>query len=162
MFINETPTDKTIRQVHGITPLEKSLICAYLQGCVYSWCKNKMEMAEDGTMQSSWFKVQYFLGEKNYYWQGTPVYCLYAKRLRQYKGDSEKACKLAARDAGNILKELLRKDKRSYYTELDERSYRWYRWDGQDDEDIIDTHPDYPNYAIKAKSLFESKVDSFI
>lgn len=84
MFIDPTEKDLQVRHVNGLSPLEKAMVRAYLQGCVYSWCKNNQ--SQDGAEEPKWFKSQYFLGEDNYYWQGTPLFCLYAKRLRQYDG----------------------------------------------------------------------------
>lgn len=160
MFINPTEKDLTIRNVSGLSPLENAMVRAYLQGCVYSWCKNNQ--SQDGSEEPKWFKAQYFLGEDNYYWQGTPLFCLYAKRLRQYDDDSEKAAEQAARDAGHLLKAVLRDDKRYFRTETDERGYRWYQWDGNADVNTLDASPQYHTYISRAKQQLERDIDSFI
>lgn len=160
MLINPTEKDLSIRNVSGLSPLEKAMVRAYLQGCVYSWCKNNQ--SQDGSEEPKWFKAQYFLGEDNYYWQGTPLFCLYAKRLRQYDGDSEKAVEQAARDAGHLLKALLLEDKRYFRTETDNRGYRWYQWDGNADANSLDVTPQYHPYITRAKQQLESDTDSFV
>lgn len=162
MFINESPTDEKICEVHGLSVLERALVLAYLQGCVYSWCKNHSSYSASGVLESEPFKAQFFLGGENYHWQGTPMYCLYAKRCREYGGNSEKASSQAARDVGHLLKRLLRNDKRGFYTWLDSREYRWYQWDGSPDAEIVESSPLYSEYIIEARNHLELAEDSFI
>ena len=57
MFINEKEEDKIIRKVHGLSDLERALVRAYLQGCVYTWCKNRSQRKEDGTLDCEPFKA---------------------------------------------------------------------------------------------------------
>lgn len=152
MFINATVSDNKVQDVNGLTPLEKALVLSYLQGCVYSWCNNQ---------GGKWFKAQFFLGGQNYYWQGTPLYCLYSKRYREYNKDSAKACEQAARDAGHLLKDLLLNDKRHFHTNS-ENGYRWYSWDEANDEDILDKHIMFHSYITNAKDELEPTADSFI
>ena len=47
-----------------LNPLDEALICAFLQGAVYAWCE------QHGTDA---FAARDFVGDKNYYWQGTPL-----------------------------------------------------------------------------------------
>lgn len=162
MFINEKEEDRMIRKVHGLSDLECALVRAYLQGCVYTWCKNRSHYKEDDTLECEPFKAQYFLGGDNYHWEGTPLFCLYAKRLRYYDGDSESACTQAARDVGHLLKYVIRKDKRTFHTWTDTGGFRWYQWDGRNDEELLAHSPEYHDYITKAKQQFEAEVDSFI
>lgn len=64
MFINESPTDEKICEVHGLSALERALVLAYLQGCVYSWCKNHSSYSASGVLESEPFKAQFFWEEK--------------------------------------------------------------------------------------------------
>lgn len=160
MFINPTKKDLRIRYVYGLSPLEKAMVKAYLQGCVYSWCKNNQ--SQNGKGEPEWFKAQYFLGKDNFYWQGTPLFCLYARRLRQYNGHIDKAIGQAARDAGHLLKALLRDDKRCFRTMTDKRGFRWYQWDGNPDSNRLNETPQYHPYISRTKELLERELDSFI
>ena len=105
--------DSEIRDVHGITDEQKQRILDFLQGAVYSWCKNRKD---------EWFAARDLLGGDNYYWQGTPMIALYEK-----SEDVEQAGK----DARWLLKRVLNDDKRTFEVSTDGR-VKIYRWNGQE------------------------------
>jgi hypothetical protein len=105
-----------IREVHGITDEQRQRIMDFLQGAVYSWCKNRKD---------EWFAARDLLGGDNFYWEYTPMYALYEK-----SGDVEQAGK----DAGWLLKKVLDIDKRSFENKK-EGLVRKYRWNGDEDND---------------------------
>ena len=105
--------DSEIRDVHGLTDEQKQRILDFLQGAVYSWCKNRKD---------EWFAARDLLGGDNYYWQGTPMIALYEK-----SEDVEQAGK----DAGWLLKRVLNDDKRTFEVSTDGR-VKIYRWNGQE------------------------------
>ena len=105
--------DSEIRDVHGITDEQKQRSLDFLQGAVYSWCKNRKD---------EWFAARDLLGGDNYYWQGTPMIALYEK-----SEDVEQAGK----DAGWLLKRVLNDDKRTFEVSTDGR-VKIYRWNGQE------------------------------
>jgi|SRR5574344_124706 hypothetical protein len=118
MLINKSE----VREVKGISERDKQRIMDFLQGAVYSWCKNQ---------KREWFSARDFLGGDNYYWQGTPLLVLYEKHIQ--KGKSwEDSVKDAGKDAGWILKKVIDLDKRSFETKKEEL-IRKYRWTGQED-----------------------------
>ena len=80
--------DSKIRDFHGITDEQKQGIRDFLQGAVYSWCKNRKD---------EWFAARDLLCGDNYYWQGTSMIALYEK-----SEDVEQAGK----DAGWLLKKF--------------------------------------------------------
>lgn len=108
--------ESEIREVHGITREQRQRISDFLQGAVYSWCKNR---------KNEWFAARDLLGGDNFYWQGTPMYALYEK-----SEDVEQAGK----DAGWILKQVLHNDKRSFET-IKEGMVRQYRWNGEENNE---------------------------
>lgn len=57
-----------IRDVTSISDSEKEDILNFLQGSVYSWCKNR---------PNEWFSLRDLMGGENYYWEGTPLQALY-------------------------------------------------------------------------------------
>lgn len=110
-------TDESeIRDVHGITDEQKQRILDFLQGAVYSWCKNR---------KNEWFAARDLLGGDNYYWQRTPMIALYEK--------SENV-EQAGKDAGWLLKRVLNDDKRTFEVSTDGR-VKMYRWNGQEDNE---------------------------
>lgn len=94
----------------------------YLQGAVYCWCKN----CKNENIEPSWFAARDLFGGDNYYWEGTPLYELYLWHLNN---NAEDPVNMAGRDVGNLLKEILYNDKRSFYTR--EGYTREYQWDGK-------------------------------
>lgn len=102
-----------IREVHGITDDQRQRILDFLQGAVYSWCKNRKD---------EWFTAQDLLGGENFHWEGTPMYFLYEK---------SQDIKQAGKDAGWLLKRMLNDDKRTFESSTDGRA-RKYRWNGQE------------------------------
>ncbi|PZR03223.1 MAG: hypothetical protein DI539_26520 [Flavobacterium psychrophilum] len=105
-----------IRDVHGISDEKKQRIRDFLQGAVYSWCKNRKD---------EWFAARDLLGGDNYFWQNTPMFALYEKSQ-----DVEQAGK----DAGWLLKQVINDDKRSFETKK-EGLVRQYRWNGDENND---------------------------
>ena len=105
--------ESEIREVHGITDVQRQRILDFLQGAVYCWCKNR---------SAEWFAARDLLGGDNFYWEGTPMFALYEK-----SEDIEQAGK----DAGWLLKRMLNDDKRTYESSTDGR-VKQYRWNGQE------------------------------
>lgn len=111
--------NSVIRDVHGITDDEKLRIFYFLQGAVYSWCKNR---------PGEWFSMRDLMGGENYYWEGTPLLVLYEKHKNNGK-EWEAAVKDAGKDSGWLLKKVISKDDRHFETKKEEliRKYRWLR-----------------------------------
>jgi len=107
-------SDVVIREVRNISETKKRSIEDFLQGAVYSWCKNN----------NGWFALRDLMGGDNYYWEETPLIALYEK----HKGKGN-AVELAGKDAGWILKKVIEKDKRVFETKKEEmtRKYRWIK-----------------------------------
>jgi hypothetical protein len=100
----------------------KIMIKAYIQGAVYCWCKNCKE--ENG--QSRWFAARDLFGGDNYYWNDTPLIGLYSWHEAN---DSSDPIKMAGRDVGELLKEVLHEDAREFRTK---KGYtREYVWTGE-------------------------------
>ena len=152
MFIEKTSSNEYVQQVHGLSPLETALAKSFLQGCVYGWCKN------NGTEP---FRAQFFLGGDNYFWQCTPMFAVYEKRMAYYDDDWEKASKRAGIDAGWLLKDVLKYDKRNFHTWTGDDGFRWYQWDGNT-QDEVEISREYHRYILAAKNSLEPDVESFI
>ena len=110
-----------IREVTGITPEQEQRICDFLQGAVYSWCKNRKD---------EWFSMRDLMGGDNYYWDGTPLIVLY----RKHENISIDPVKEAGKDSGWLLKKVIHQDKRVYETTREEliRKYRWVAKEGDE------------------------------
>ncbi len=108
-------TSETIREVHGIRANEKQSIIDFLQGAVYSWCKNKPD---------KWFSLRDFMGGENYYWEGIPLIALYNKH-----SSKTTAVKDAGKDGGWLLKKVIHEDKRKFKTKVENliRKYKWIK-----------------------------------
>jgi hypothetical protein len=104
-----------LRRVTGITDTEKRDITHFLQGVVYCWCKNRKD---------EWFSMRDLMGGDNYYWEGTPLFALYAKHSKTGSTDPVKS---AGKDAGWMLKNVIEIDKREFETK-EESLIRMYRW----------------------------------
>ena len=101
---NEVKSLKTIPS--GIvSEEEQKLIRAFLQGAVYAWCNCKKQEE---------FQFATFLGNENYYWQGTPLYSLYYNQLNSDLSNSDEAFLEAAKYGGIALKQVLISDKRIF------------------------------------------------
>lgn len=107
-----------IREVTGITDVQKQSICDFLQGAIYCWCKNR---------KGEWFAMRDLMGGDNFFWEGTPLYELYLKHERMGKG--EQAIGDAAKDAGWLLKKVIDDDKRIFDSEKRDLVSQ-YKWDG--------------------------------
>jgi hypothetical protein len=109
--------ETALRNVNGISELEKSLIKAFMQGAVYSWVKNRKDEP---------FAVRDLAGGENFEWEGTPLFVLWEKQLKLgKKGDD--ATEDAAKDLGWLTKSVLAEDKRTFKVEKAGmvNSYRW-------------------------------------
>lgn len=105
--------DAQFRKVKGISTEQERDICKFLQGCVYCWCNQHTD---------EWFSLRDFMGGENYYWEDTPLYCLYEKHKHK-----ETAVKDAGKDAGWLLKKVLVDDNRTFDTKI-EGMVRKYKW----------------------------------
>jgi hypothetical protein len=103
-----------IREVSGISPVQLTDIMNFLQGAVYCWCKNRPE---------EWFSIRDLMGGDNFFWDGTPLYCLYKK----HENISSDPIDAAGKDSGWILKKVIHEDKRKYDSRRDAliRQYLW-------------------------------------
>ncbi len=95
-----------IRDVLGISDIEKQRIIDFLQGAVYCWCKNRPD---------EWFSTRDLMGGANYFWQGTPFIVLYEKHISNGKSIDE-AIASAGKDSGWLLKRVIKDDKRQFET----------------------------------------------
>ena len=110
-----------LRDVSGISDVEKELVKAFMQGAVYCWVKNRRDEQ---------FAVRDLMGGENFDWNGTPLQVLYNKHIKLGK-DDESAIKAAAIDLGWIVKGLLDADKRTFMV-VKEGLVNQYRWDGNE------------------------------
>ncbi len=94
-----------IKEATGICKCETAAIKHFLQGAIYCWCKN--------INQNEWFSLSELMGGKNFYWEGTPLMCLYTKHEK--KG-SENPVNQAGIDAGWLLKAVVNNDSRKFET----------------------------------------------
>lgn len=113
MFLNYE--SQQLRTVHGITDLERDAIKLFLQGAVYCWCKNRHQ---------EWFSLRDLMGGENFYWQGTPLLCLFTKHETEGKDNPTKE---AGKDAGWLLKSVVAEDRRTFKTKKEDliRKYCW-------------------------------------
>ena len=112
--------DNEVREVGGITEAERQRILDFLQGTVYSWCKNR---------KGEWFSVRDLMGGDNYFWSGTPLQVLYSK----YHGRTDNPVSDAGKDAGWLLKKVIAEDKREFDTKVEART-RQYKWVGGEED----------------------------
>jgi hypothetical protein len=82
----------TVTKVSGLNPSQEQAIKHFLQGAVYAWCNMNKNIP---------FMFRDLMGGDNYYWQNTPLEVLYDK----HKDETE-----AAKDAGKLLKTVLKED----------------------------------------------------
>jgi hypothetical protein len=106
-----------IRDVKGISTVEKQRIKDFLQGAVYCWCKNRND---------EWFSIRDLMGGENFDWTGNPMIALYQKHINKGKNDAD-AISDAGKDAGWLLKKVVSSDIRQFETTVDElvRKYKW-------------------------------------
>lgn len=109
-----------LRNISADIPEEElRIIKAYLQGAVYSWCKNNKD--ENGT--PLWFAARDLFGGENYYWESTPLFQLYQWHENN---DANDPVNMAGRDVGHLIKRILHEDDRRFLTR---KSYtREYKW----------------------------------
>lgn len=100
-----------------LSDYEIKLIEAFLQGAVYAYC-NKFTTQE--------FMLKDLIGERNYFWQRTPLFVLY-KKCENKKNPVFAAGQIA----GKILKNILINDKRTFKVRKDPSTQKnIYSWDG--------------------------------
>ena len=104
---------------HWLCAMDEALMCAFLQGAVYAWCE------QHGTDA---FAARDFVGDKNYYWQGTPLIVLF-DHYYTHNQNGDYAVKQAGRALGHLLKRVIVEDKRTFTTHIAKR-VRHYQWDG--------------------------------
>jgi len=111
--------DSMIREVSGISEVEKKAILNFLQGAVYCWCKNREE---------KWFSMRELMGGNNRDWNGTPLFVLYEKHINEGKTSSE-SFELAGRESGWLLKKVIKDDARNFKTKKKDiiRKYYWVK-----------------------------------
>ncbi|HWU53490.1 MAG TPA: hypothetical protein VN153_11835 [Tahibacter sp.] len=107
------PLGESIYRVYGLTDEEEQRARDFLQGAVYCWCKNRPD---------EWFALRDLAGGENTDWHGTPLQPLYTKHL-----PSPDAYGSAAKDAGWLLKSVIKNDSRDFDTRKQDlvRHYRW-------------------------------------
>lgn len=110
-----------IRDVHGISEVQKEGIINFLQGAVYCWCKNRPD---------EWFSMRDLMGGDNFYWEGTPLMALYKKHISDGK-DNPVAIDRAGKDSGWLLKRVIEEDKREFNTKKEDL-IRKYCWTGKE------------------------------
>ncbi len=106
-----------IRNVTGITKQQEEDIRIFLQGAIYTWCKNRKD---------EWFALRDLMGGDNYDWSDTPLQALYDKHIALGKNPDD-AVMAAGRDGGWLLKKAINSDGRSFETK-EEGLTRKYRW----------------------------------
>ncbi|WP_167883996.1 cell division protein SepF [Leptospira wolffii] len=105
-----------IREVSDLTGEQKQRIYDFLQGAVYSWCKNR---------KNEWFSMRDLMGGENTDWDGTPLYELYLKHLNKKSNDPVKE---AGKDSGWLLKKVLHRDMRKFDARDGDGLIREYHW----------------------------------
>ena len=124
-----------IVSVGGLTSEEEALICAFLQGAVYIWCKHH---------PNEWFALRDLMGsgikgdpaaDGNFYWDDTPLYVLWKQQEKAYRLNEEPseekqslAIKQAATNAGRLLKKVIHNDKYRLFDTKVEDMTRKYLW----------------------------------
>lgn len=112
--------ESKVKEVKGISEIQKADIITFLTKAIDSWCNSKSE---------EWFSARDFLGGKNRNWQGTPMQALYTKYINKGLSDAESK-KRAGHDAGWLLKKTIKQDLRWFNTQKTP-SIRIYQWTGE-------------------------------
>lgn len=97
MILNEQKSSTAISA--KISTLDIELIKIYMQGAVYSFCKNN---------PNDWFSVRVLFGGENTNWANTPMQKLYDYHSVM---QNDTAQKRAMADEGHLLKQVLAEDK---------------------------------------------------
>lgn len=127
-----------IVSVGDLSPEDEKLICAFLQGAVYIWCKLNPD---------EWFALRDLMGKGikddptdagNFFWDGTPLYVLWEQQEKGYRLKEEPsaekhalALKQAAANAGRLLKKVINNDTNRLFDTKEEGMTRKYRWNRQ-------------------------------
>lgn len=115
--------DNNLKKVEGLKKAQEQRIIDFLQGAIYSWCKNR---------KGEWFALRDLMGGDNFYWNGTPLMVLYEKHENDGASDPLND---AAIDGGWLLKKTIEIDKRLFETKK-ENGPRMYKWTGVEDNSI--------------------------
>lgn len=126
-----------IVSVGGLKPCDELLICAFLQGAVYTWCKLR---------PNEWFALRDLMGRGisgdpsdngNFFWDDTPLIVLWEQQEKGYRLKEEPsdekhavALKQAAANAGRLLKKVINNDKYRLFDTKVEDMTRKYLWIG--------------------------------
>lgn len=107
--------DSDIWCVDGISEEDTSAIGYFFQGAVYCWCKNNSDR---------WFTLSDLMGGCNSDWNNTPLQSIFKK----HESKERSIAKIeTAKDAGSLLKNMIKLDKRFFETKKDSgsRAYKW-------------------------------------
>jgi hypothetical protein len=99
--------NNTVIKITGISSTDEEAIKHFLQGAVYTWCNIK---------ETEHFLFRNLMGGGNYFWNDTPLCCLYDKYKNSGK-DEETAVEEAGKDAGMLLKSVLKEDKNKTFNQ---------------------------------------------
>jgi hypothetical protein len=97
-------TNDLVRDIAGLPEHDEALITAFLQGAVYCWVKNR---------KNEPFALRDLVGGDNTIWITTPLEVLYQRQIDMGKTTDE-AHAQAGKDAGWLLKKVLRDDGRRF------------------------------------------------
>ena len=97
-----------------ILNVDKEIIKDYMQGSVYSFCKNN---------PGEVFSVRILFGGMNNDWNGTPLQRLYDNHAYVRKSKNPKH--QTAIDAGRLLREVLENDSRKFEYAGNKRGHRY-------------------------------------
>jgi len=114
--------DDSIREVRWLSSEQKQRICAFLQGAVYCWRKNR---------PNDWFALRDLMGGENYVWDETPMIALYEKYKNEGYDEPEKR---AGIDGGYLLKKVIDDMETSFDTRNEDGYHREYLWLPPNDE----------------------------
>lgn len=106
-----------VRSVVGLSDDDEKQISAFIQGAVYCWVKNK---------KGERFALRDLVGGENTIWKTTPLEVLYTRQISLGK-TSQDAHDQAGKDAGWILKKVLRDDEREFESSK-EALVSHYKW----------------------------------
>jgi len=116
-IVNQDAASQKVNQVTGLKRSELEDIRMFLMGMVFSKKKEA-------------FSLSSLLGGENYYWNDTPLIKLYEKHLLKGK-TSQEAIGDAGRDAGWILKQVIKLSKRQFETWKEDSkgtTVNYYKW----------------------------------
>ncbi|SMN01136.1 hypothetical protein SPONN_2230 [uncultured Candidatus Thioglobus sp.] len=125
MYLEKIKSCNKVPHIDDISDEQKAEICAFIQGAIYYWCQINFD---ENSNESLNFTGRDLIGGKNRHWKGTPLLCLYKKYSTAGNSDKDSR-KLAAIDAGHLLRWVVDNDKRGFCY-VEGTSPRAYKWDG--------------------------------